>query len=147
MAFFENEDPSFGKEVGDRAGRVIFGCSDILEVNKDYTLAKTHLTGKVSKLVVLRDTVVCSRVDRISVFDLSFSKLTDIAGPGLNLMAWGKRQYVTYGWGLLQWGAWDATPKHHGAMKVRDVAVSDAHVVLAGAKISVYPHGLPQLDA
>ena len=32
MSFFENEDPSFGKEVGDRAGRVIFGCSDILEV-------------------------------------------------------------------------------------------------------------------
>ena len=72
MAFFENEDPSFGKEVGDRAGRVIFGCSDILEVNKDYTLAKTHLTGKVSKLVVLRDTVVCSRVDRISVYNYVF---------------------------------------------------------------------------
>ena len=45
---------------------------------------------------------------------------------------------MTYGWGLLQWGAWDATPKHHGALKVRDVAVSDAHVVLAGAKLSVY---------
>ena len=72
------------------------------------------------------------------MFDLDFSKLTDIAGPGLNLMAWGKGQYVTYGWGLLQWGAWDATPKHHGTMKVRDVAVSDAHVVLAGAKLSVY---------
>jgi hypothetical protein len=138
VAFFENDDPLFKKSVGERAGRIILGCSDVLEVKSDYTLASTHLTGKVSKLVVLKDAVVCSRADHISVYDLHFSKLTDIASPGLNLRAWGTGQYVTYGWGLLQWGAWDATPKQYGAMKVRDVSVCDAHVVLAGAKISVY---------
>jgi hypothetical protein len=84
MAFFENPDPSFASAVGDRNGRILFGCSDLLEVKSDpegYTLASTHLTGKVSSLVVLRHAVVVALGDNITVYDLSFACCARPARP------------------------------------------------------------------
>jgi hypothetical protein len=137
-AFFEHDDPSFAKDVEDRAGRILLGCADLLEVHRDGTLASAHPTGRVSSIVVLKNVVILSFGDKISVHDLDFTILTDMAVPCKSLIAWGAGQYMTYGQGLLQWREWNATPKRYGALRVRNVAVCDAHVVLAGAKLSVY---------